>query len=347
MTLLESCPDPTRAGGLAEPLVSGAEHAAPDDVHRRASAFFLAWLVLAAAMSLAGNVCHALLIAPAHTRWLAATAALVPPLVLLAATHSASWLVRARSSGGVFRASLALTTALAAGSFALSFDALRSFAVMLGIRDSMAWIWPAVIDVAIAHATLCLLSLNRAGRATHGSPEGAGLNAVSASPGDGGAQLHCEGVDSERHGSSPQIAQSSESSVSQRGVEALVETDRDAPAESVTPASPESTAPAEVLPVPPAGKTDAAPLKALATSDSDALPIDRSGTRRPVKDWIPVAELLVRDGVTSKSAPLIAAILAEHEAGTPPSTIGRRHEVHHTTVSRIVSAAEQLVRPPT
>lgn len=147
MTLLESCPDPTRAGGLAEPLVSGAEHAAPDDVHRRASAFFLAWLVLAAAMSLAGNVCHALLIAPAHTRWLAATAALVPPLVLLAATHSASWLVRARSSGGVFRASLALTTALAAGSFALSFDALRSFAVMLGIRDSMAWIWPAVIDI--------------------------------------------------------------------------------------------------------------------------------------------------------------------------------------------------------
>ncbi|MDM2448158.1 hypothetical protein PP560_25205, partial [Mycobacteroides abscessus] len=32
---------------------------------------------------------------------------------------------------------------------------------MLGIRESMSWIWPAVIDVAIAHATLCLLSLTR------------------------------------------------------------------------------------------------------------------------------------------------------------------------------------------
>jgi hypothetical protein len=77
-------------------------------------------------MSLAGNVGHALLIAPSETRWLAALAALVPPIVLLAATHSATWLVRARSVGWVYWVALALTAALALGSFALSFDALRS-----------------------------------------------------------------------------------------------------------------------------------------------------------------------------------------------------------------------------
>lgn len=153
--------------------VAGLESSEPStetvpavDDRRRAGTFFLGWLILAAAMSLSGNVGHALLIAPSETRWLAALAALVPPTILLAATHSATWLVRVRSVGWVYWVALALTTALALGSFALSFDALRSFAVMLGgIRESMAWIWPAVIDAAIAHATLCLLSLTRPKRA--------------------------------------------------------------------------------------------------------------------------------------------------------------------------------------
>ncbi len=51
----------------------------------------------------------------------------------------------------------------------------------------------------------------------------------------------------------------------------------------------------------------------------------------------------MREGVTSKDPDLVAKILAESEAGTPPpSTIGRRHEVHHTTVTRILTAAEQF-----
>jgi hypothetical protein len=45
----------------------------------------------------------------------------------------------------------------------LSFDALRSLAITLGLPDSIAWLWPCAIDVAIAQATLCLLSLSRHG----------------------------------------------------------------------------------------------------------------------------------------------------------------------------------------
>ena len=140
--------------------LSVTESTTADESRTHAATFFLGWLILAASMSVAGNVGHALLIAPSDTRELAALGALVPPIVLLAATHSAAWLVRARSAGWVYWVALALTAALALGSFALSFDALRSFAVMLGIRESMSWIWPAVIDIAIAHATLCLLSLS-------------------------------------------------------------------------------------------------------------------------------------------------------------------------------------------
>jgi hypothetical protein len=61
-----------------------------------------------------------------------------------------------------------------------------------------------------------------------------------------------------------------------------------------------------------------------------------------IRKWEPIAESIVRDGITSKPARLVAAILAQREAGMSPSTIGRTHKVHHTTVGRILSAAEAL-----
>jgi hypothetical protein len=54
--------------------------------------------------------------------------------------------------------------------------------------------------------------------------------------------------------------------------------------------------------------------------------------------WKTAAAQLVREGVTSKDPDLVAAILAEHAAGTPPCTIGRRQNVHHSTVNRILNA---------
>jgi hypothetical protein len=68
--------------------------------------------------------------------------------------------------------------------------------------------------------------------------------------------------------------------------------------------------------------------------------------RRPVaraaEHWKTAAVQLVREGVTSKDPELVAAILADHAAGTPPCTIGRRQNVHHSTVSRIVNAAQAV-----
>jgi DNA-binding IclR family transcriptional regulator len=56
----------------------------------------------------------------------------------------------------------------------------------------------------------------------------------------------------------------------------------------------------------------------------------------------PAADELVRSGVTSKHPAIVAAVLADHAAGTPPSTIGRRHKLHHSTVGRILAGAEAL-----
>jgi hypothetical protein len=56
----------------------------------------------------------------------------------------------------------------------------------------------------------------------------------------------------------------------------------------------------------------------------------------------PAADELVRSGVTSKDPAIVAAVLADHAAGTPPSTISRRHKVHHSTVGRILAGAQAL-----
>src|SRR4030088_3086364 len=139
----------------------GDSDAAASRGKRSAARFFWGWLIVATAMSVTGNVAHAVLHAPAGTLALAAGAALVPPVVLLGATPSVAGRGRGRAGGFTYWCALLMTLALASCAFVLSFDALRSLAITLGLPESIAWLWPCAIDVAIAQATLCLLSLGR------------------------------------------------------------------------------------------------------------------------------------------------------------------------------------------
>src|SRR6478736_8855693 len=91
---------------------------------KRGARFFWIWLITATAMSVTGNVAHAVLHADSGTVALAAGAALVPPLVLLAATHSIAVLVRTRAGGLTYWCALLMTLALATCALVLSFDAL-------------------------------------------------------------------------------------------------------------------------------------------------------------------------------------------------------------------------------
>ena len=58
--------------------------------------------------------------------------------------------------------------------------------------------------------------------------------------------------------------------------------------------------------------------------------------------WRATADELVRSGVTSKDPEVVAAVLAQHAAGTSRSTIGRRLAIHHQTVGRILAGAQGL-----
>lgn len=127
--------------------------------HHRAVRFFWTWLAGATAVSLAGNVAHAVLTASPSTRWLAASVAAVPPTVLLASVHGIAVLAKTSASGRVYRAAVVATTGLALGAFLLSFVALRDLAVIAHIPAPLAFVLPLVIDLAIGTATLALVAV--------------------------------------------------------------------------------------------------------------------------------------------------------------------------------------------
>jgi hypothetical protein len=175
----------------------------------------------------------------------------------------------------------------------LSFEALRSLVVTLGLSSSIAWLWPCAIDVAIAQATLCLLSLSR-------RTVVAEVDVTAAEP------------------------------VSTQNA-TRVDTPKNAPVKPAHPAPAAKSVPnrrTSSVRIPSLGDLVAAVPACADTAD--------------ILRWQPVAESLVREGVTAKDSRLVATILAQHEAGVPPSTIGRIHKVHHTTVGRILSAAQEL-----
>lgn len=293
-----------------------AEAAGRDASTRGAVRFFWVWLALATGVSVGGNVAHAVLTAPSGTVRLAAAAAVVPPAVLLGSTHSVALLVKTRRLGFSYWCALAMTIVLAGCAFVLSFDALRDLAVSLGMPPGRAWLWPVAIDVSIANSTLSLLSLTPR-RAVGAAPV---VNPDAEQRWDRPARRTAA-----RPASTGQTA-AVPAPAPVRGGESGCSTKLRESADPLGDAMSAVPRSASVLPV------SAAPVGAMSESD------DRSTHYR----WRPAADELVRSGVTSKDPAVVAAVLAEHAAGTLPGTISRRHKVHHSTVGRILAGAEAL-----
>ena len=126
--------------------------------HRQAVRFFWCFLGSASAVSLVGNVAHAVL--PYIPRVVIQIgAAAVPPIALLAAVHGIALAVRAGASGRVYRWAVGAVAAIGVGAFAVSFLALRDLMRVIGYSSATAWIFPAIIDTAVAVSTLMLVAL--------------------------------------------------------------------------------------------------------------------------------------------------------------------------------------------
>ncbi|MGO9102227.1 MAG: DUF2637 domain-containing protein [Mycobacterium sp.] len=126
--------------------------------HHRAVRFFWALLIGATTVSLIGNVAHAVL--PYLPRIVVQIgAAAVPPIALLAAVHGIALAVRAGASGTVYRWAVSAVAAIGVGAFAVSFLALRDLMRGIGYSSTTAWIFPTIIDTAVAVSTLMLVAL--------------------------------------------------------------------------------------------------------------------------------------------------------------------------------------------
>jgi hypothetical protein len=126
--------------------------------HHRAVRFFWGLLIGASTVSLIGNVVHAVL--PYIPRIVIQIgAAAVPPIALLVAVHGIALAVRAGASGRVYRWAVSAVAAIGVGAFGVSFLALRDLMRVIGYSSATAWIFPAIVDTAVAVSTLMLVAL--------------------------------------------------------------------------------------------------------------------------------------------------------------------------------------------
>jgi hypothetical protein len=126
--------------------------------HHRAVRFFWGFLIGATTVSLIGNITHAVL--PYIPRTVIQIgAAAVPPIALLAAVHGIALAVRAGASGTVYRWAVTAVAVIGAGAFTVSFLALRDLMRVIGYSSATAWIFPAIIDTAVAVSALMLVAL--------------------------------------------------------------------------------------------------------------------------------------------------------------------------------------------
>jgi hypothetical protein len=126
--------------------------------HHRAVRFFWCFLLGATTVSLIGNIAHAVL--PDIPRIdIQIGAAAVPPIVLLVAVHGIALAVRAGASGRVYRWAIAAVAVIGAGAFMLSCRTLRDLLIQTGTPPAWAWVFPAIIDTAVAVSTMMLVAL--------------------------------------------------------------------------------------------------------------------------------------------------------------------------------------------
>jgi hypothetical protein len=277
-------------------------HGEREQTPRGAPRFFWGWLILASLFSMAANVTHAMLLADDRWRWLTAAAALIPPSVLIAATHSVKLLVGTRTAGWAYPCALAMTVVIGLFAFVLSFDAIRSVATMLGFTGRIfgmpvAAIFPLAIDVSIAHATVCLLSQSPppAGETTRADPRpgpGERPQGTAAPPAREAGESCCAATD-------PLPA-----AMKAAGAE-----------------------------VDPAMNGEVTPWPGGA--------VVAGGVGRGSERYLPLAQTLVRRKITKKDPQLVAHLLADAAAGLSPNVIADQRNVHHSVVTRVMRAARQ------
>ncbi len=94
-------------------------------------------------------------------------------------------------------------------------------------------------------------------------------------------------------------------------------------------------------------QTDVLDTPRRTGSGHNGAAVVRNGARlhaldAPVADWTAAADELIGAGVTRIERDRVAAVLAELDDGTAPSTVARRVGVGYSTVARIAGTTKRL-----
>ncbi|RIS55382.1 hypothetical protein [Mycobacteroides abscessus] len=131
-----------------------AEHQATASTLRADRRFLWAWLTIATALSVCGNVGHAALTVPPGTaQALAIGWAIAPPTLLMLAVHGLPTLTRMLGSERSDKLLSLVVWGVTCGAFGWSAFGIYSFTEALGVPPALAVLAPAVIDLSVFGAT--------------------------------------------------------------------------------------------------------------------------------------------------------------------------------------------------
>lgn len=279
--------------------ITAADLAEAEEDRARARRFFWAYLLVSAALTLAGNSAAAMLdVVPPLAVRLAVH--LTPPVVALVAVHAVAVLARAgaahRARRGTGAADRAYTTTVGTATVIAGLAAMLSYAGLVavaragGLTPVLAAVWPLVIDLGIGLSSAALLVVLRPMSA---ADLRAARAAARATPALSAAA---------RKPASTQLVNGS----------ALASAPR--PAAEAAPA-PEATAPR------------LASVSAPTSAPESALDLDGA-----------VARVMAARAVKQPES-VIRGILAAKARGAAKQRIADDLAVHHTVVQRVLDAA--------
>ena len=256
----------------------------------------------ATTVSLIGNIAHA--VKPYIPRVVVQIgAAAVPPIALLAAVHDIAFAVRAVASGRVYCWAVSAVAAIGVGAFAVSFLALRDLMRIIGYSSATVWIFPAIIDTAVAVSTMMLVAL-----------------------GDKPAR-RARTVTTSANTQSPTMQRLAQSPTQSAKAEATPLSPTSARAQPVQAARVQKSVSAQPDPV--QTVQDSAQTQAIQV-DAEIAQVD-----------VDLASELIASGVTTQPLGTLVAVLAARRNGASINAAAKTSGINFRTAQRIVAAAAE------
>jgi hypothetical protein len=219
-----------------------------------------------------------------------------------AAVHGIALAVRAGASGRVYGWAVSAVAVIGIGAFAVSFLTLRDLMRAIGYRSATAWIFPAIIDTAVAVSTVMLVAL--------GDKRVRRARTVTAST-------------------------STQTSTMQRWAQPPLQSVKT----EVTPVAPTSAGqraqakrlqnPASVQPDPAQTVQGSAQMESTRV-DAEVVPVDAA----------PASELIA-SGVTAQPVETVIAVLSSHHRGASINAAAKAAGINYRTAQRIAEAAAE------